>query len=414
MYRPSRKTEIAEAALRIILGAVFVFSGFVKGVDPWGTAIKLGEYFSAFHLGWLNGAKYVLSVILSAAETGLGLMLIFRLKMKSVSFLVLLFMIFFTLLTLGIALTNPVADCGCFGDAVKLTNWQTFYKNLVLLPLALLLWLAVRRMPARPGGNGFVFLLLLLAAAPGVWGLYHLPLIDFLPYREGVNIRQSMELPEGADAGEYRTTLIYKDKSTGEVREFEVADTTWQDETRWEFVDSRSEEIRPAYVPAISDFNVFDAAGDATSRILGSEGDVYLFVIDRIEEADAEDVGKIRGAAAIAARTGGTVAVLTVSPLAECRTLEREAGSGIVCYNMDGTTLKTLLRAHKGLVLLNGGTIVAKRNMRDVPLLEVSDAASGVAWAVGENRRRTEQNAVIVFAALAVVLLSYRFLCGRR
>ena len=138
-----KKHALWPALSRWVVALVFIFSGFGKGVDPWGTAIKLGEYLRAFSMDWLVGAQFALSILLSVTEMTIGLCLLFRVRERGAARLALLFMGFFTVLTLVLALWNPVADCGCFGDAVKLTNWQTFYKNILLSAFALLLWRGV-------------------------------------------------------------------------------------------------------------------------------------------------------------------------------------------------------------------------------------------------------------------------------
>ena len=144
-----KKHTFLTGLLRWIVAGVFIFSGFVKAVDPWGTAIKFGEYFNAFGMGWLSGAEYAFSILLSASEMLLGFCLLFRIREKSVTTLLTILLGFFTLLTFVLALWNPVADCGCFGDFVKLTNWQTFFKNVILLLFTVVLWRTAWKQPFR-------------------------------------------------------------------------------------------------------------------------------------------------------------------------------------------------------------------------------------------------------------------------
>ena len=255
-----KKHALWPALSRWIVALVFIFSGFVKGVDPWGTAIKLCEYLRAFSMDWLVGAQFALSILLSVTEMTIGLCLLFRVRERGAARLALLFMGFFTVLTLVLALWNPVADCGCFGDAVKLTNWQTFYKNILLSAFALLLWRGVRH--ERHGHdrqrsiveNSMVFFFLLFSSGVGIYSMRHLPLVDFLPFKVGANIPAQL----ASAGGDVTTTLVYRDRLSGELREFALQDTSWYDTLRWEYVDTRIEERMPSRRPAISDFSVFD------------------------------------------------------------------------------------------------------------------------------------------------------------
>ena len=257
-----KKHTFLTGLLRWIVAGVFIFSGFVKAVDPWGTAIKFGEYFNAFGMGWLSGAEYAFSILLSASEMLLGFCLLFRIREKSVTTLLTILLGFFTLLTFVLALWNPVADCGCFGDFVKLTNWQTFFKNVILLLFTVVLWRTAWKQPFRQHNRyastvewSMIFFFGLLSSGIGLYSLRHLPPIDFLPFRIGVNIPSQLE----GYGNDTQTTLIYKDRTTGQQREFDLADTTWYDTLRWEYVDTRIVENNRKRRSEIQDFSVFNA-----------------------------------------------------------------------------------------------------------------------------------------------------------
>lgn len=389
-----RRKNPAILVCRLILAAVFLFSGFVKGADPWGTAIKLGEYFSAFGLGSAGDVTFVLSVLLSAVEMTLGLGLLFAVGLRPVGFCTFWFMTGFTLLTLWIALTDPVADCGCFGDAVKLTNWQTFWKNVVLWPMSAAVWLWARKGQEGSGGGYadpaavyarslggihagrgddrrgtrrrdvvLLVLFFLLSCGVGGYALLHLPVIDFLPFRVGVNIPQAMRVPEGGDT---ETTLVYRDRFDGSEHEFTLNDTVWYDTVRWEYVDTRI-VTGEAGVPAVREFAVFDARQDVTSDVLDDPGRVWLLCVTDPARVKGRCLLGLEQAAARARKEGARVLCVTPAPL-EGPSVIRLGAERVPCYNIDGTTLKTLLRARAGLVVLEGGTIVEKRNCRDLPL----------------------------------------------
>ena len=185
---------------RIIVGVVFIFSGFVKALDPLGSAYKFSDYFTAFKLGFLDFLSLPLGIFLSAFELLLGITLILGYRRK-VTFTVLMwFVSFFTLLTLILALFNPVTDCGCFGDALILTNWETFFKNVVLMVFVLILYFG--RNTGTYHGNALrewviVMCLYVMASLFSFWNYRHLPLIDFRPYDVGTVIKDEMEIPEG-------------------------------------------------------------------------------------------------------------------------------------------------------------------------------------------------------------------------
>ena len=232
---------------RIILGAVFIFSGFVKGVDPMGSAFKFSDYFLAFGMESLEPASLPLAFILSAAEFLIGISLFFNLKMRLGAWGILIFMTFFTPLTLILALTNPVTDCGCFGDAIVMTNWQTFIKNIILLPFVLIVFFMRKRQTVHfPDGYAWLGIILFASGFLAMeWYVYqHLPFMDFRPYSVGTNIPEKMSIPEGAEQDVYRTVLHYE--KNGEVREFNEENFPWQD-TTWTFVDSEHVLVNKGY-----------------------------------------------------------------------------------------------------------------------------------------------------------------------
>ena len=386
MTHNNRCYRILYIVCRCLLAAVFLFSGFVKGVDPWGTAIKFGEYFAAWGIDWLDGAAIVLAIALAAFEMTMGFALLLGLRLRFVSLAVMLFMIGFTGLTLWIALKNPVADCGCFGDAVKLSNWQTFYKNLILLPMSVCVCRVAythrnklrsydsiasevpvfsdRREDKRKKSREWliVSVFALMSVGMGVYALRHLPIIDFLPFRVGVNIPETIN--ESAQ-GVSTTTLIYRDLLSGEEQEFALSDTTWYDTTRWEYVDTRIVASHDDGDAAIRDFRIFRDEQDRTEELLASSETVWLLCITSpgtVGQKCAERMGQL-----VAKVRAHGEEVLVVTPVAFEEQNLILAGESVPVYNIDGTTLKTLIRAKNGVVALRNGVIVGKWNCRDIP-----------------------------------------------
>ncbi len=399
MYNRKKSAPIAIALIRVVLGVVFIASGFLKAVDPWGGAIKMHDYFAAFGMGWLDGARWVLSIGQSALEMWLGGMLLLNHWRSFTRFFVLLFMAFYTLLTLYIALTNPVSDCGCFGDAIKLTNWQTFYKNLVLLPMAIVLFLHTRReTPPGRGGGAVIAAMAVLTLVPPLCAMRSLPWIDFLPFKTGTNLPSKVYVaPE--DRGESRTTLIYRDLIDGTEQEFEVGDTTWYDTARWEFVDARTTVISEGKEPEITNFVIFSASDDVTDDVLAA-GEVFVLIVDRPAELDAKAAARFASIARFTAKHDIETIALTAASLDGEAAFQRAIGAPVPLYNIDATTLKSMLRAHRGLIILVRGTVAAKMNLNRTPDFEAAGSESGLEYVLAKHRTCGEKTHAIVYLIL--------------
>ena len=365
----NRKTDnIITEICRLILALTFVFSGFVKAVDPWGTALKVDEYLSIYGIEELSRWSMVFSIWLCGAELMMGLMLLFRVRIRLISIFALASMTFFTLLTFLSATWIPVEDCGCFGDAVKLSPWQTFAKNAVLLPMAWVVWrhyrpdriFAFRRIEVV-----LTVLFFCIAMGVGTYCYRHLPLLDFLPYRVGVNIAEAMEREAAAPAPIPETVLVYRNKTTGRTRKFSLDDKEWHDAAKWEWVDTYTVDAESAMQPTVAEFAVRDAEGDATQELLHRCGRLYMFCTEDVETMDGRCRERIARAVAHAEAEGALCVVLTSRPLHDV-TYYEFGGREVRAYNVDASTLKTMLRAHNGLVVLDDGTITAKMNCRDI------------------------------------------------
>ncbi len=367
MKFPDRKAKLywyCAAVCRILLAATFIFSGFVKAVDPWGTGIKVGEYLAAFEMEWLYGWRFGISIWMNGAEMMMGMMLLFKIRLRLVSVFASLAMLFFTLLTLALAIWNPVEDCGCFGEAIKLTNWETFIKNLILLPMSLFVLWSARKMPIMPTwrDGGFMLMFASVAFGIGIYSFRHLPIIDFLPYKIGTNLPEAMKQPSKNDVN---TRVIYRDLQTGREREFALDDTTWYDASRWEFVDTKTISIRNSVHPSVRDFAIFESGRFVTDQVLSDPGVVYLICASDLGDIRKRCQRKLAVAVDQAVARGYRVMCITAGSL--------NIHPGIVlgdhyvqCYNMDATTIKTMLRAKVGVVVLKGGTIIDKVNCRDM------------------------------------------------
>ena len=354
---------------RFVLGVTFVFSGFVKAVDPMGFYYKVEDYLEAFGIGqWVPYIFIIFFVIgLSAVEFCVGILLTFGIRRRVAAPIALLLMAVMTPLTLYLALFNPVSDCGCFGDAVKLTNWETFGKNVVLLAAAFVVFRRAERiwrfvspkMEWMVSLYSFLFIFVF-----SFYCLTHLPVFDFRPYRIGVNIRQGMEMPEGAKPSVFEARFILE--KDGERREFTLED--YPDST-WTFVESRSVLVEEGYEPPIQNFAMMDVetGEDITQEVLADSGYVFLLVVNRVEEADDGNIDLINEIYDYSVEHGYGFYALTSSAKDEIELWCDRTGAEYSFCQMDDITLKTVIRSNPGLLLLKGGTILNKWSDNQLP-----------------------------------------------
>ncbi len=394
------KTEnILSIISRIILGIVFVFSGFVKGVDPLGSTYKFTDYFTAFNLGFLEPFALLLAITLAAAEFLIGVSLLFRFRYQLGVWALLVFMSFFTIITFILALSNPVSDCGCFGDAIIMTNWQTFFKNLILIPFVLhLFWFrASRQDPFKPIFSWValaVFTLVFLGVE--VHAYRHLPALDFRPYSVGTYIPAKMSVPEGAPQDEYKTFLYYE--KNGTVEEFTDDNFPWED-TTWTYVDSKHILLKKGYEPPIHDFTIVDETDtDVTSMLLSDKGYSFLLVAGHLEDADTEAMNHASRLAAWCEMAGHSFYCTTASGEKEIEEFKQRHDPGFGFHTTDEITLKTIVRANPGLLLLREGTILAKWHYRDIP--EPEDFQDIMSYLMTANRIALENRTLVFFIIL--------------
>ncbi len=355
-------------ACRFLLGATFVFSGFVKAIDPIGTQYKLQDYISAVGMGGIvpDIVTLLASVALSALEFSFGVFVLFAIRRHLVSKILVAFMAVMTLITVWIALFNPVKDCGCFGEALRLTNVQTLLKNIVLLAASVVVaWRPLRmyRFLSRSTQwiaiNYTILFVLLLSAHC----LYHLPLIDFRPYHIGMNIKKGMEIPAGAPQPEFETTFILQ--KNGVKKEFTLDNYP---DSSWQFVDSKTVQTKEGYVPPIHDFSIQKADGDdITDSVLTAKGYIFLLVSPHLEQADDSNFGDIDLLYEYCQERKIPFYCLTASTKKDIDHWADITGAEYPFCFTDETTLKTIIRSNPGLLLLKDGTIIRKWSHNDLP-----------------------------------------------
>ncbi len=366
--------KIAVWISRILFGITFIFSGFVKAVDPLGSAYKFQDYFLAFNLEWLSWSALPLAVLLSSLEFIVGVAVLLGLKMRWSAWIALLFMAFFTPLTLYIALNNPVPDCGCFGDAIIISNWATFYKNIVITGAAILIFIYRRAIGPLWSSKKDLYLLgitALLIVGFSVYNIFYLPVIDFRPWKVGNNVNELVtSTPEQADI-----YLVFENKETGETTEYPASDYPWDDAewmAQWEFKEQRSEVITPYQDAPISNFVIQDEYGDDYTEAYIANPD-YQFIgvaYDLTSTNTSAFTTKINDLALEAMDHGYSFIVITGTPYEMIEEFRHEHQTPYPFYQAGEIELKTIIRSNPGLLLMKDGVVLDKWSHRRIPAFE--------------------------------------------
>ena len=354
---------------RFVLAVVFIFSGFVKAIDPLGTQYKIQDYWDAF--GWTGVfpefVPFVASALLGMLEFCLGVYLFFGIRRIIAPRAVVAMMAVMTPLTFWLAWDHPVSDCGCFGDALVLTNWETFGKNVVLLAMSLVVlkWrrrlfpLVTTRFDWLIALYGFLYILCMT-----VYCYRHLPVFDFRPYYVGADIRQGMSIPEGEEPTEFETRFVLQ--KDGVEKEFTLEN--YPDST-WTFVDSKTVVIKQGYEPPIHDFSMirYDDGEDITEQVLADEGYTFLLVAHQLGQANQSRMDLINELYDYCLEYGYAFYCLTSSSDEDILKWQEDTGAEYPFCLMDNITLKTMVRFNPGLMLLKKGTVVGKWSIIDIP-----------------------------------------------
>ena len=362
-----KPAHIIGSTARTLLALTFLFSGFVKAVDPLGTVYKIEDYLKAFggfftDLMPLAGTA---AVCLIAVEFILGVCMLLNVRTQVTSWIALLFYLVMTPLTLWIALTNPVSDCGCFGDAIVLTNWQTFWKNIILLALVIVLLVCRKAIPQL--WSGWMEILIALLGAGIVAGIMsysytHLPPMDFRPYKIGNHLPTLMEIPDDAAPDIYETTLIYA-KDDGVEQEFTLENYPKND-PEWMFVDQKSVLVKKGYEAPIHDFEIMTLDfEDITYDILESEEPVTLITMYDLNKSDRKQISKVKDL--LANHTPCYILTGSGEDVIEQFAEDYDIDLNAFC-TIDPVTLKTIVRANPGMFVVQNGTIIEKHNLKQL------------------------------------------------
>lgn len=377
----NKTLQIIMLISRVLMGAVFTYSGFVKAVDPMGSQIKFDEYFIAFGMPGMAIFSMFLSFVLSAAELAIGLSFLFRLRMVFASWSAMLFMLIFTPLTLWLAVTNAVDDCGCFGDAVKLTNWGTFWKNVIIDVFVAFIFIFRKRYTKTffpPVEWILAFSGFLFSISLSWYSLQHLPPIDFRPYKVGTYLPALFPAPEDVEADEYVVYMKLKELETGktiEVTSDEYTNNkTYQDKEKYEYL-SMGEPVlvKEGEEPEAHDFYIIDPETneDLTRQFITDQRFIFMVIAYNINEASDVNADKINALSAYCDTVPHCQMIgLTNSLNKDIEAYRERTGAEYVFYNMDEKALEAVIRSSPGLVLIKNGYILGKWHYNDIPTIE--------------------------------------------
>lgn len=367
--KDNKTTWSLNVVCRVIVGAVFLFSGFVKGVDPLGTAFKITEYMNTWSFFGISFTGFTplaptLAVALVTLEFVVGAMLIFGSFRRLTAWVLLLMMVFFTTTTLYDAITNEVTDCGCFGDAIKLTNWQTFGKNVVLFVLAIVILITqnVRRKKRTERDVQVLLFATILMVIFAIYNINHEPVIDFRSWKVG------NQMIDNDPSLEVQSYVTYRNTTTGETDEFlsselvnKMADPEW--ESQWEWESSRV--VDPHEIKA-DGFSMLDMnMDDHAQELIGSEDYLLIATIHHLDKVDEKGVAALKRIAEYSDENGVMMVVLSSALPEEVESfLYENKLDNLEFYFADATAIETMARSNPGFVLMKGGKVMGKWHHR--------------------------------------------------
>ncbi|HVW97670.1 MAG TPA: BT_3928 family protein [Mucilaginibacter sp.] len=361
---------------RIFVGLLFIFSGLIKINDPLGFSFKLEEYFGVFHMNFLSDYALVLSIVLCSLEIILGFALLIGVRAVSVAWGLLLLIIFFAFLTFYSAYFKVVQTCGCFGDAIPLTPWQSFSKDLMLLLLIIILFInrrSIKPFFSAKTGDNLLIASAVVAVGIGLYTYNFSPFIDFLPYKIGANIPDEMKTPPGAKPDEYELTYNLKNKKTGETKTMTNTEylktNIWKDDN-WQVVGTpESRLVKKGFTPKINDLYIQDAEGnDYTKELLGNPYYNLIIVAYNLSKADEEAIDRLNAMAINLSQNFNTRTVMLTSNSHQfTEAFAKQHHLAFEIFYADEVPLKMMVRANPGILLLKNGTIINKWHYHLMP-----------------------------------------------
>lgn len=370
-------TRYLLAFARLFTGLLFIFSGLIKANDPIGFGYKLEEYFHVFGMPFLNDYAVTIAIAICGLEILLGALLLLGLWKRSVAWGLLLLILFFTFLTFYSAFFEVVTSCGCFGDAIPLTPWQSFGKDLVLLALILIIFFnraAIRPLISSSGTQVFITaILIIVSVGIGIYTVNYLPFIDFLPYKKGNNLPALMTLPEGELGDQYEIIYTLRHKTSGEEKQVSdkvyLAEGIWEDEN-WEIIgDPESRLVKKGYQVPIPDLLISDANGeDVTQQLIENPYYNILVVAWNLDKTNLDALNHVNELVTEVTETYNIRAILlTASSTQQSEQISSELSLLTEIFYADAVPLKSMVRANPGVLLMRNGTVVDKWHYNTLP-----------------------------------------------
>ena len=365
---------------RIFVGILFIFSGLIKANDPLGFGYKLQEYFEVFHIDFLSPIATGIAIFLCTLEVVLGVLLLLGFWGRKVSWGLLLLIVFFTILTFVSAFFKVVTSCGCFGDAIPLTPWQSFSKDLVLL--VLIVYIFLNKALIRPAFKSFItqrnisIAVILVSLLFGLYTYNFLPVVDFLPYKVGAHIPSLMVIPPGEQPDEYQIMYHLKNKATKAEKDMSdkeyLKTEIWKD-NNWEIIGEPAKTlVKKGYEPKIKDLIITDASGtDYTKELIENPYYSLVFVAYSLNDANLKAIGDLNALAMNATQQFNIRTVLLTSNSAvDAEKFIKKTNLFSEVFYADAVPLKSMVRANPGVLLLKNGVVINKWHFHNVPTFE--------------------------------------------
>jgi uncharacterized membrane protein YphA (DoxX/SURF4 family) len=365
---------------RIFVGALFIFSGLIKANDPLGFGYKLQEYFEVFHMNFLSGMATGIAILLCTLEIVLGALLLLGFWSKKVAWGLLLLIIFFTLLTFISAAFKVVTSCGCFGDAIPLTPWQSFSKDLILLALIIVIFLNKNLIQPlfkkEATQRNIAIAVTVVSLGFGIYTYNVLPIIDFLPYKVGAHLPSLMVIPPGEKPDEFEIMYHLKNKKTKEEKDMSdkayLKTEIWKD-NNWEIIGEPTKNlVKKGFEPKIKDLNITDASGtDYTKELIENPYYNIIFVAYDLHATNEAAIGKLNALALNATQQFNIRTVLLTSNSAQdAQAFIKKNNLFSEVFYADAVPLKSMVRANPGILLMKNGVVINKWNSHNIPTFD--------------------------------------------
>ena len=352
---------------RLLIGCIFLYSGFIKGIDPLGFLYKFSDYCEALGVPHFNILSLVLVILISTLEFLIGISLILNIKTKwSLSWAMILTIIFIPI-TLWIAITDKVINCGCFGDAIYFTNWESFIKNIIIIVILIPAFLVRKKFksPFNVLEESFIYpLCAVFMILIEIHSLNHLPFIDFRAYAIGNDINKEIEKN---NSDNITTLLEYKNIKTGKIKDFELDNYPWKDSLNWKFVQQKNVSISGER-PPINFTIIHPTLGDISHKLLSDKNFTFLYIARDLDKAKYRL--RVNDLINYSLENHINFYGITASDYKSIDRFKMENNINFDFCTMDGTEIKTIIRSNSGLLLLNNGIIIDKWSSKDIPRLE--------------------------------------------